>query len=166
MEAAAMRGLDGLARVDIPSRVVVGTQEDLREIGQDGNEGFALWIGNVVDRIAYVKGVLLPPQTPIKNEDGVGYLLDSSTLFAINQFLAKRQMRLIAQIHTHPTEAYHSAMDDKYAIVTVEGGFSLVIPDFARGPADIMTWAHYRLLSGHWQRMTEHDVTSLFELTK
>jgi len=47
--------------------------------------------------------------------------------------LARRDMGIRAQVHTHPTEAFHSATDDAYPAVHMPGLFSLVIPDFAQG---------------------------------
>jgi hypothetical protein len=38
---------------------------------------------------------------------------------------------IAAQIHTHPKRAFHSAADDKWAIVRHTGALSLVIPHFA-----------------------------------
>lgn len=156
------RGFDKLERVNVPQRVVTGTQSDLRDIGEGGFEGFALWVGVVDATIATVRGVIIPPQQPIRDEHGVGYLVTSTTLFALNQFLSEKKLRLIAQVHTHPTEAYHSDMDDKYAIVTTEGGFSLVIPDFARGAADMETWANYRLTEGSWRKLSIRETRTMF----
>lgn len=53
-------------------------------------------------------------------------------------------------IHTHPTEAYHSAMDDEYAIATALGSFSIVVPYFATQPFVISDLATYRLTPRQW----------------
>jgi len=60
---------------------------------------------------------------------------------------------LIAQVHSHPTEAYHSEADDRFAIVTAEGGLSLVVPNFGNAPLDPRLWAIYRLTCGEWREL-------------
>jgi hypothetical protein len=55
----------------------------------------------------------------------------------INQFwtdLAERGLGVRIQVHTHPSEAFHSATDDAYPLLFDAGFLSLVIPDFAMGP--------------------------------
>jgi hypothetical protein len=48
--------------------------------------------------------------------------------------LARTGRGIRVQIHTHPTEAFHSAIDDAFPIVHAVGFLSLVIPDFGLGP--------------------------------
>lgn len=40
-----------------------------------------------------------------------------------------------AQVHTHPGDAYHSATDDRWPIVSQAGFLSIVVPFFAAGLA-------------------------------
>ena len=49
----------------------------------------------------------------------------------LNVLLHERNLTLVAQLHSHPTNAYHSSTDDTYPIVTRAGRISLVVPDFA-----------------------------------
>jgi hypothetical protein len=46
--------------------------------------------------------------------------------------LRDRDLMVAAQVHTHPHEAFHSAADDRWAIVRHVGALSLVLPDFAQ----------------------------------
>jgi len=145
------------------SRTVLDqTVDALRTFGRRGNEGFALWVGEITENAAHIGECLVPTQSSIQSEDGVGYFIDSSTLFQLNRYLSDRRLRLIAQVHSHPTEAYHSSTDDAYAVVTTEGGFSLVVPYFARAPASIPTWAVYRLRQGRWTALPSRDVERTF----
>ena len=149
-------------RLELPRRVLEGTQEDLREFGIGGNEGLILWVGDIEPGLARVRGALVPPQRSIQNETGVGYFVGTETLFALNKFLSEKRLRLIAQVHSHPAEAYHSKTDDDYAIVTAEGGFSLVVPDFARGKAALPNYAIYRLVRAVWTAVPLSEVERLF----
>jgi len=159
-----MATMADVERLELPHRVLQGTQEDLREFGASGNEGLVLWVGDIQPGIARVRGALVPPQRSIQNETGVGYFVGSETLFAVNQFLSEKRLRLIAQVHSHPTEAYHSRTDDEYAIVTAEGGYSLVVPDFARGEASLRNYAIYRLVRDVWTAVPPADVERVFQV--
>jgi hypothetical protein len=68
-------------------------------------------------------------------------------------------------VHSHPREAYHSHADDRYAIVTAEGGFSLVVPNFGQAPANLASWAVYRLIGGDWTELTSQEVRDLFDVS-
>jgi proteasome lid subunit RPN8/RPN11 len=106
----------------------------------------------------------VPDQKPIKSEDGVGYFIDGQVLFELNQKLSDTGLRLIAQVHSHPGEAYHSETDDRYAIVTADGGLSLVVPDFGEAPNDPTLWAVYRLSKGSWLELDAVQARSLLKV--
>ena len=148
--------------ITLSDSVLAETNETLRSYGKRGFEGFVLWFGSIENREAHVERVYVPTQNSIRGEDGVGYLVSNDTLFELNKFLSETGLRMIAQVHSHPGRAYHSSTDDRYAIVTAEGGLSLVVPNFASGPVDIERWAIYRLNLGTWKKMRSGDVQELF----
>ncbi len=148
--------------VTLSESVLAETNQALRMYGERGYEGFVLWFGTIEDQCAYVERVYVPTQDSIQSEEGVGYLVSNNTLFELNKFLSETGLRMIAQVHSHPGRAYHSATDDQYAVVTIEGGLSLVVPYFARGPADIMQWAVYRLNHGFWNELSLRETRDLF----
>jgi hypothetical protein len=122
------------------------THETLREISSANVEAMAIWAGRLVeDDTAEVLAVNVPPQRPLRTEAGLAVIIDADALHQVNVWLYQEKLGLIAQIHTHPAAAYHSDLDDSIPVVATRGGFSLVIPDFARGPANIETYASYRL---------------------
>lgn len=145
----------------VPTAVVLDTWSSLRTFGGSGNEGLVLWLGHVEGTTASVREAFTPPQASIQSEDGVGYFVTSQTLFELNRELHRSGLRLLAQIHSHPAAAYHSATDDAYAVVTAEGGFSVVVPDFAAGAPDPGTCAFYRLGAGAWRGLSEAEVDRL-----
>jgi hypothetical protein len=140
--------------------------ETMQEFGSNGWELLVLWLGEIdaSGSVGKVVQAFVPKQNPISSEDGVGYFVDGQTLFKLNRDLSQTGLRLIAQVHSHPTEAYHSHADDRYAIVTVEGGLSLVVPDFGHADADPKAWAVYRLRGKQWQEVGEREVETLFEV--
>lgn len=79
-------------------------------------------------------------------------VVDGDELHRLNVYLHETGLRLIAQVHSHPTVAYHSETDDRYAVATTIGCFSLVVPDFAARPFALADCATYRLSAlGVWE---------------
>lgn len=149
-------------RIALTSPILDETTAVLRAYGRQSCEGFLLWVGDFLGAEAHVRHVLVPPQESIRSEDGVGYFVNSDTLFAVNKYLSKTRQRLIAQVHSHPTDAYHSETDDRYAIVTTDGGFSLVVPYFADQPVTPSGCAVYRLHGARWRRLEAKEIPKTF----
>jgi hypothetical protein len=137
-------------QVSLPSKYALETQTHLRATGKRGLEGMALWTGTVEGSNAEITEVIIPKQQGHRTEHGLAVSVPGDELHRINVHLYKTKRRLIAQIHSHPTEAFHSTMDDRYAIATALGSFSIVVPDFASGPFSIEDFATYRLATGRW----------------
>lgn len=153
--------LDEVQCVTVDRAVIQVTLQAMQQFGKRGAECLVLWLGRVESDNAHVCRAVVPEQEAISDEDGVGYFVRSDTLFALNRALSETGLRLIAQVHSHPGEAYHSHADDRYAIVTSEGGLSLVVPDFGHAPADPASWAVYRLRRGDWQPLSREELRDL-----
>ncbi len=152
-----------LEKIFIPYDILEQTSEALRMYGERKCEGLVLWLGhNNNDQTGHVKRILVPPQNSIKSEDGVGYFVTAKTLFDVNKLLSSSGLRLLAQVHSHPGRAYHSPADDRYCIVTTEGGFSIVVPNFGFGASDLSLWATYRLIKGAWEKLSPRAVKTIF----
>lgn len=161
--AGSVAELQNITTVCVPEDVIDETWRALRAFGSKGCEGFVLWLGSLSSASATVEVAFVPAQSSIRGEDGVGYFVTSETLFELNRELHRSGLRLLAQVHSHPTEAYHSSTDDAYAVVTAEGGFSLVVPDFARGKPRLATCAVYRLQGARWRELTRLESNQIFD---
>jgi hypothetical protein len=157
--------LADVQHVTIKSDVVLATLDTLQAYGDHGFEGLVLWLGEIKGSTAVIYQALVPDQEPVSSESGVGYFVDGETLFRLNRALANSGMRLIAQVHSHPTNAYHSETDDKYAIVTAEGGLSFVVPNFGKASLDPRVWAIYRLTRGEWRVLNDTESLSLISVS-
>lgn len=141
---------DGLLAVRsfvIPAPVLRDTLSFLREVGREGFEGFVLWGGHrsSAERFEFCSA-LIPKQRAMRTASGLLVVVEGSALFDVNVQLHSRGETLGAQVHSHPTHAYHSTTDDEFPMVTLVGALSIVIPDFAAGTLeDIDRWACYRL---------------------
>lgn len=145
----------------IPRRLLEHTVEVLRTRGEEGLEAFVVW-GGVVRQggteIVFRSG-LVPAQEGHATPDGLLVTVSGKSLFDVNRQLYERGELLAAQVHSHPTDAYHSDTDDCHSLVTLTGALSIVVPSFGRGGAHNLTgWAWYRLVGeGAWDDLTRSD---------
>jgi hypothetical protein len=142
--------LTAVSQVLIPSSVIEATRSHLRATGERGLEGMALWAGRLDGERFHVLEAIIPQQQGHRTEHGLAVSVPGDELHRINIWLHRNRLRLIAQIHSHPTEAYHSETDDRYAIATALGSLSIVIPDFAVRPFGLDDCAAYRLSKRPW----------------
>ena len=151
-----IRGLLGIEQVFVPASAVERAQEHLREVGEIGYEGFALWAGVSEGKRFFVREAIIPDQTGHRSPEGVCVAVGADELHRINVWLYEHEMTLIAQLHSHPDEAYHSDTDDAYPIATTLGALSLVLPYYAKQPFSVKSCAVYRLMPGRgWAEVSK-----------
>jgi hypothetical protein len=148
------RGLLDVDRFIIPAAILDNTLQTLADAGGDGDEAFVLWSGVLENDGTKLRitTATRPEQQPQAGPDGLLVVVPGTALAEVNLACYRRGEILAGQVHTHPNEAYHSATDDHYPLVTLLGALSLVVPDFARGGRTGMPrWASYRLTGpGRW----------------
>ncbi len=164
--AARASGFEAIRSVTVPLALAEATQRSLRAAGREGNEGLALWSG-IQDGTSFaVRTLTTPEQRALRSAEGVCVVVDGNALHEVNVAVFKRGERLLAQVHSHPGRAYHSAMDDRYAVITSPGALSLVVPDFAVRPFDVGGCAIYRLTrSGTWIEVPRQEAKSLIRVS-
>ena len=137
----------------VPLELVDQTLEPLQEAGREGYEAFVLWGGRFLgdERFEFVSAYF-PEQTTSRGEEGLLVYVDGEALFRVNRAFYERGLVLGGQVHSHPTDAYHSDTDDAYPLVTLVGALSGVVPEFGDGGSErIDDWAWYRLVTaGEW----------------
>jgi proteasome lid subunit RPN8/RPN11 len=159
-----MTGFLGIRTFVIADAVAQKGQAHLRAAGRRGLEGFVLWAGRAEVDVFRVTEAIVPEQTGHRTEHGVYVQVDGPALHRLNVYLYESGLRLCAQVHSHPGEAYHSETDDAFAIATAIGSLSVVVPDFARGPFQLARSAVYRLLSRGWTALSASEVAQLIRV--
>jgi hypothetical protein len=150
-----MIGFSGISEIVIPIECVQLAYDHLRAVGEEGFEGVALFAGKQSHNQFRVSRALIPKQVALSIEHGLLYSVHGEELHRLNVFLFENELSLIAQVHSHPKEAFHSETDDAYPIVTTAGCISIVVPDFAAGPINIDSWAVYRLTEdSEWKKLS------------
>jgi hypothetical protein len=158
-----MNDFSAVEQIRVSPAILGEGQLFLRKAGAAGCEGMVLWTGKADGKVFHVTQLLIPQQRGLRTKDGVCVVVDAAEMHRINVHLFQSGLRLIAQVHSHPTHAYHSDTDDQYAIATTTGAFSLVVPDFAVRPFSLSDCAIYRLArSGQWNEVPPARVHTIF----
>ena len=138
----------------VPADICETSDQELRDAGSHGNERFILWSGVVRDERFLVRTMHSPKQTAYRLPSGLCVRVEADELHRLNVWLYENGERLGVQVHSHPTEAFHSDTDDAYPMVTTLGGLSLVVPDFARYGVRGRGTALYRLSDTGWNALS------------
>lgn len=163
-----MNKLTNIKKLILPKTQIESVYQHLRQAGNKGVEGVALWVGVYNSETEFeIKATIIPAQKAYSLESGLLYAVGEEELHRINVWLYESKMTLIGQIHSHPNEAYHSEMDDAYPIMAKMGGISIVVPDFAFRPFRLGDWAVYRLHPQNgWVELNSSEVDLLINIVE
>ncbi len=115
-------------RVVAPARVLVPSLVALQEVGREGSECVVLWLAKRTADTINVEEVYKPAQVAAADV----FRIPRESIAALFDVLRRGGLMVAAQVHTHPKDAFHSAADDRWAIVRHVGALSLVLPHFAQ----------------------------------
>jgi hypothetical protein len=153
-----------MTQLKINHQVVKATLERLHRAGSLGHEGIVLWLGERNKQQSIVTHVY----EPLHQADKDFFHIPREGMKALMECLREHDVSVLAQVHTHPEEAFHSRADDKWAIVRHVGALSLVLPYFARGvtPLNFMASTATFCLSqsNHWVEVAQQAVPTLIEV--
>jgi hypothetical protein len=114
--------------LQVPSSIVDSSLELLREAGKVRSERVVFWLGKRrADAPCLVDDLYLPTQEAAKDY----FHIPAASMTQLMGVLARQRVTLLAQIHSHPGEAFHSEADDRWAVVRHRGALSIVVPEFA-----------------------------------
>ena len=109
--------------------IIEQTLSLLRRSAENSVERVVLWLGHDRPNALEVAEVFEPDQVT-----AIDYFeIPAESMRTLMFHLRRSRMKIIAQLHTHPKEAFHSRADDKWAIIRHSGALSLVLPRFASG---------------------------------
>jgi len=156
------RGLLDVRRFVLTSSAINPAMIALKEAGARCDEAFALLGGTLSQdgEALEFTSCFVPEQTPYRTPDGVMVEVSGSALHRANLEFYRRGEIMAGQVHSHPSDAYHSQLDDALPLVTLLGALSVVIPDFAAaGTASLDRWACYRLIGpSAWRAMKGEEL--------
>jgi hypothetical protein len=113
----------------VPFETVERTMLFLRNRGKSiGHEGVVLWPAQLQERVCLVSPA---PIIPAQITGPKSYRIPTDECFRVIEFVHRNRLVIPIQVHSHPSEAFHSEADDEMAFVQHRNGVSIVVPDFA-----------------------------------
>lgn len=119
-----MHGLNQMIKLKINRKLLEQSLQLLK--GSPDRERVVLWLGKF-DGVFYVVSEVF---LPIQITEADHFWIPPEGMREVMQKIKTTRTKLIAQVHTHPFEAFHSRADDKWAIVRHQNAYSLVLPVF------------------------------------
>lgn len=158
-----LRITNKIKTLEIPRSIFDSTINNLRENGLQGNEGIAFWTGILNDTNVEVKNVIFADSYPEFENQELFACVPLLTSFKIGELVHQRKEKLVVQIHSHPFEAFHSFVDNKYPISHKIGFLSIVVPYFGKNVTDFTQCKIYEYLgNGKWKELFLKDVSKRF----
>jgi hypothetical protein len=114
-------------KIKIPKSLLNTSLSEIKNKALDKHEGFALWLGR---RSGEAAGLVTEVFVPEYNSGALFYRITDIGDEQLIRHLKDKKLVVLAQIHSHPEEAFHSKTDDELATVNYIGGLSFVVPDF------------------------------------
>ena len=140
----------------VPPSIVESTLAVLR---RRRTEAVCYWLGRLSEIVTIVCELWIPEH----DADVVSYTVTPEEMLRLKQHLDEAGLAIVAQIHSHPGAAFHSATDDQNAASPWPGFISIVVPRF--GDVDDF-WSEveiYELIHGtHWQHVIGPEKTERF----
>jgi hypothetical protein len=152
-----------LAECRVPQHVLHETWMFLRERGREHLEGVVLWVGVVNDaEHADVLAQIAPAQVAYRSEQGLSVAIPQQELSKLIAALPEK-VHILARVHSHGEEAYHSPLDDTNMVISHQGAISIVVSDFAAGAPSLLACSVNRLAAdGSWRELERAAVQELF----
>ncbi len=155
--------LNNITSVNISKSVIKNTFDGLRVFGKKQQEGHILWVGLKENSTFLVKEAWISKQSNTL----VSYEVSEEEEHHINVQLNKLDWTIIAQVHTHPEDAFHSPTDKEGSALSLPGSLSVVIPNFGfiSDDENLDDWVVFRLQHEEWgDAMDANEVKKLFQI--
>lgn len=119
-------------RVRLPRRLLQDSFDQLHDCGAGHAECVLYWCAartepDLLTRLVH----------PVHQAGPRWYEVGSAWITEFFLDLRRAGQTVRVQVHTHPQHAGHSGTDDQFALAPAPGFLSLVIPNFAAGPATL-----------------------------
>jgi hypothetical protein len=152
-----------IAEYRVHQHVLDETWTFLRERGREQLEGVVLWLGVVSDaEHAHMLAQVAPAQVAYRSEHGLSVAIPQDELSSLIAALPDG-VHVLARVHSHGGEAYHSSLDDTNMVISHQGAISIVVPAFAAGAPSLLACSVNRLSAdGSWRELERTAVQELF----
>jgi len=151
-----------IERYYIPRHLFDKSIKVLQKRGRRNQEGLVLWAGAPSSNAeeAYIVSYIVPR----RGHWGGGVKLDSRVLLKLSEELERRDLLLLAQVHSHPGDFGHSLGDEERAVSYRLGYISIVVPNLALIDIHDLSTCYVYEYMGNWKwiLLKSNEVASRF----
>jgi hypothetical protein len=135
----------------------------LKSQGRYSKECTTFWCGKIIENN---KAVITSCIRPKQHATLAGARVEASEVARIYLWLHEKRNSLLAQIHSHPTSAFHSSIDNHYPIVYKEGLLSIVVPffGFIKQEDFLSKTAMYEYSPELWRRLSSDEIKNRLKI--
>ena len=116
-----------MTKLNCSSDILKTTIDHFRAAGRTHKECVVFWLVPRQTNAARIVEVYRPQQQAHADQ----FWIPPDAMTTLMRHLREHKLKLAAQIHSHPQEAFHSRADDHWAVIRHAGALSIVVPDFA-----------------------------------
>ena len=150
---------ENITKIIVSRSIISETFDFLQLYGKNEKEAHAIFAGMKQDEVFKISKVFFPKQ----DNSGYTYEVNDGEDHKINVQMYDLGITAIAQIHTHPANAFHSDIDDEGASLVMPGSFSIVIPDYGYIKSENTdNWAVYRYSDLKWKWISNYRKRKIF----
>ena len=154
-----------IKQITISQNDFVKTIKQFQIAGLEFKENIAYWIGELDGVDAKISNVIFAEDYPEFENNQYSAKVPLQSTFMIAEQIHKSKGILIAQIHSHPIEAFHSWIDDERPISHRKGLISIVVPYFGKDVHDFSKCKIYEYLGGgKWDELSDDEVSVRFQI--
>jgi proteasome lid subunit RPN8/RPN11 len=122
---------------------------------RERHEGIAYLLGRTDGAVTLAVGVFAPDAQTTPGS----FHVPTRAMVSCMQAATRLELQVVAQVHTHPGQAYHSDGDVEGAKIRYPGYVSLVLPDYGRHLPTLAGAAVYLWQKAHgWTELSDDDI--------
>ena len=116
----------------VPKQILDESLKYLHNYGKNRMEGYMCWGGAILKNSnAIIRNCIYPKPSELSSHGFLHAGVGLSAVFEIGEQVYEKREFLLAQLHTHAFEAFHSSIDNNFPISHKAGFISIVVPFFA-----------------------------------
>jgi len=114
-----------MVKLHVPATILADSLAILK--ASPDAERVILWLGHQTAAFE-VREIFMPLQITRRRQ----FTVTPDGMRELYEKIKASRLQVVAQLHTHPQQAFHSQADDDWAIVRHLNAYSIVLPDFCQ----------------------------------
>lgn len=149
-----------IPQITIASGAIEQTISRIRQRGERDAEGVMLWLG----RRSAEGSAVYEAYEPFYQSKADQFIVPPQGMSALMDRICATGYAVVAQVHSHPEHAFHSAADEKWALVKHVGAYSIVLPWFCARTTAENFWHEAAVFvmqpDGRWLQLSAREKES------